>query len=71
MAEPNISEPLENSQKIVFWGCFIALVTTSFAFFSRMYLCDVRFGTQNSREVTDQIDDSPARGLKNGTRARE
>lgn len=27
----------------MFWGCFIALVTTSFAFFSRMYLCDVRF----------------------------
>jgi MFS family permease len=29
---------------MVFWGCFIALITTSFAFFSRMYLCDVRFG---------------------------
>lgn len=29
----------------VFWGCFIALITTSFAFFSRMYLCDVRFGS--------------------------
>jgi MFS family permease len=31
--------------KVVFIGCFIALVTTSFAFFSRMYLCDERFGT--------------------------
>jgi len=31
--------------KVVFIGCFIALVTTSFAFISRMYLCDVRFGT--------------------------
>ena len=31
-------------QQIVFWGCFIALITTSFAFFTRMYLCDVRFG---------------------------
>jgi len=30
-------------QQLVFWGCFIALVTTSFAFFTRMYLCDVRF----------------------------
>ncbi len=32
------------NDKIVFWGCFVALITTSFAFFSRMYLCDVRFG---------------------------
>jgi MFS family permease len=31
--------------KIVFIGCFIALVTTSFAFISRMYLCNARFGT--------------------------
>src|SRR5437588_269728 len=29
--------------KILFWGCFIALITTSYAFFSRMYLCNVRF----------------------------
>lgn len=29
----------------MFWGCFMALITTSFAFFTRMYLCDVRFGT--------------------------
>ncbi len=35
----------DKNSKIVFWGCFIALVTTSFAFFSRMYLCDVRFPT--------------------------
>jgi MFS family permease len=27
----------------MFWGCFIALVTTSYAFFSRMYLCGGRF----------------------------
>ncbi len=33
----------EKNDKVVFWGCFIALITTSFAFFSRMYLCDVRF----------------------------
>jgi len=31
------------NDKIVFLGCFIALVTTSFAFFSRLYLCDTRF----------------------------
>lgn len=30
--------------QMLFWGCFVALITTSFAFFSRMYLCDVRFG---------------------------
>src|SRR6266699_3307465 len=29
--------------KILFWGCFIALITTSYAFFSRMYLCGARF----------------------------
>lgn len=29
----------------MFWGCFIALIATSFAFISRMYLCDVRFMT--------------------------
>jgi MFS family permease len=33
-----------SQQQLVFWGCFIALITTSFAFFTRMYLCDVRFG---------------------------
>jgi len=31
--------------KILFWGCWIALITTSYAFFSRMYLCGVRFPT--------------------------
>ena len=33
---------------MVFWGCFMALVTTSFAFFSRLYLCNTRFGTEVS-----------------------
>jgi MFS family permease len=31
--------------KLLFWGCFIALIVTSYAFFSRMYLCGVRFPT--------------------------
>ncbi|REJ68412.1 MAG: MFS transporter [Planctomycetota bacterium] len=31
------------NDQVVFWGCFIALITTSFAFFSRMYLCATRF----------------------------
>lgn len=38
---------------VLFWGCFIALITTAFAFFSRMYLCDVRFGTDFGIEKVD------------------
>ena len=34
-----------NGSMALFWGCFIALIATSFAFISRMYLCDVRFPT--------------------------
>jgi len=32
-----------NQNKLLFWGCFIALITTSYAFISRMILCDVNF----------------------------
>ncbi len=31
--------------KILFWGCFIAIVTTSYAFISRMILCGGQFMT--------------------------
>jgi MFS family permease len=31
--------------KILFWGCFIALITTSYAFISRMILCGGQFKT--------------------------
>src|SRR5260370_40658933 len=31
--------------KILFWGCFIALVTPSYAFISRMILCGGKFIT--------------------------
>jgi MFS family permease len=31
--------------KILFWGCFIAIVTTSYAFISRMILCGGQFAT--------------------------
>jgi MFS family permease len=31
--------------KILFWGCFIALITTSYAFISRMILCSGQFAT--------------------------
>ena len=46
MAEPNVEQSSGSGQKMVFWGCFIALVTTSFAFISRITLCTVRFGTE-------------------------
>ncbi len=31
--------------KVLFWGCFIALITTSYAFISRMILCGGQFVT--------------------------
>jgi MFS family permease len=35
-----IPEPMNNKHdKILFWGCFIALITTSYAFISRIILC--------------------------------
>lgn len=33
------------NDKILFWGCFIALITTSYAFVSRMILCGGQFST--------------------------
>lgn len=46
MADPNDVQSSESGQQVVFWGCFIALVTTSFAFISRITLCNVRFATE-------------------------
>lgn len=43
-AESTVVTTGSDRQQVVFWGCFVALITTSFAFFTRMYLCDVRFG---------------------------
>lgn len=37
----------------LFWGCFIALITTSFAFFTRMYLCNVRFPGEFGLDQTE------------------
>ena len=34
-----------NQNKLLFWGCFIALITTSYAFISRMILCGGQFVT--------------------------
>jgi MFS family permease len=45
MADYASPENHTRNDKVVFWGCFIALVTTSFAFFSRLYLCNTRFPT--------------------------
>jgi MFS family permease len=46
MADSRVVQSSESGQHVVFWGCFIALVTTSFAFISRITLCNVRFGTE-------------------------
>src|SRR3974377_2125318 len=35
----------DRHDKVLFWGCFIALVTTSYAFISRMILCGGQFIT--------------------------
>jgi len=35
----------QRQDKILFWGCFIALITTSYAFISRMILCGGQFKT--------------------------
>ena len=35
----------DRHEKILFWGCFIALITTSYAFISRMILCGGQFAT--------------------------
>lgn len=40
----SISRP-NRYAKILFWGCFIALITTSYAFISRMILCGGQFVT--------------------------
>lgn len=40
---PGASSNQSEGNMVLFWGCFIALITTAFAFFSRMYLCEVRF----------------------------
>jgi MFS family permease len=36
---------IKDHNKILFWGCFIALITTSYAFISRMILCGGQFIT--------------------------
>jgi MFS family permease len=43
----------DRNNKLVFWGCFIALITTSFAFFSRMYLCGTRFSAEFGLDETE------------------
>jgi len=35
----------DRASKILFWGCFIAIITTSYAFISRMILCGGQFAT--------------------------
>jgi hypothetical protein len=47
MSSPNKNQlPMKNRHDtILFWGCFIAIVTTSYAFISRMILCGGQFVT--------------------------
>src|SRR5438270_13030971 len=35
------AESSDNQKQILFWGCFIALITTAFSFVGRMFLIDV------------------------------
>ncbi len=53
MSDTTAGTEADKNDKVVFWGCFIALITTSFAFFSRMYLCDVRFGADFGIDKVD------------------
>lgn len=43
MSSPAVQESQGANSQRVFWGCFIALITTSFAFITRMILCDGQF----------------------------
>jgi hypothetical protein len=46
VASIGVSKSMNNKHdKILFWGCFIALITTSYAFISRMILCGGQFKT--------------------------
>ncbi|MEZ6058629.1 MAG: MFS transporter [Planctomycetaceae bacterium] len=45
MSSPAVQESQGANSQRVFWGCFIALITTSFAFITRMVLCDGQFKT--------------------------
>jgi MFS family permease len=42
-----------NQDKILFWGCFIALITTSYAFISRLILCGGQFITDFGLDKVD------------------
>ena len=44
--------------KILFWGCFIALITTSYAFISRMILCGGQFATGEEDHTVELPDGS-------------
>ncbi|CAN5322373.1 MFS transporter [soil metagenome] len=51
-----MTEPANTGDKpdmAMFWGCFIALVATSFAFFTRIYLCNIRFPTEFDLNQTE------------------
>lgn len=53
MSTPSSEPASAKGNQVVFWGCFIALITTSFAFFTRIYLCDNRFATDFDINAVD------------------
>lgn len=53
MSAPSSEPASAKGNQVVFWGCFIALITTSFAFFTRIYLCDNRFATDFDINAVD------------------
>ena len=40
MSETKKQETVDGGNKLLFWGCFIALITTAFGFITRMFLLD-------------------------------
>src|SRR5688500_13066958 len=40
LGDANIRESDQGQNKLFFWGCFIALITTAFGFINRMFLID-------------------------------
>lgn len=53
MSEPIAAQGQARHEKLMFWGCFIALITTAFAFISRMFLIKTwgaEFGLDEAQE---------------------
>ena len=40
MSDTNANQAQQETNMFLFWGCFIALITTAFGFITRMFLLD-------------------------------